>query len=77
MPGRVVHDKHYVIVSVMGIVIAPGRGPDTIANMLTSGTAEISMNHIHREMFSVNMPGSIQKQINDMLTSSAIVCNTR
>lgn len=77
MPGRVVHDKHYVIVSVMGILIAPGWGPETIANMLTSGAAEISMNRIHREMFSVNMPRSIQKQINDMLTNSVIVCNTR
>lgn len=45
--------------------------------MLTGAAAEFSVNRIHGEIFSVSMPGSVQKQINDMLTNSAVVYNTQ
>lgn len=51
--------------------------PEPMANMLMGGAAEFSINCIHGEIFSVNMPGSVQKQINDMLTNSAVVYNTQ
>lgn len=48
-----------------------------MASVLTGGAAEFSINRIHGEIFSVGMPGSAQKQINDVLTNSAVVYNTQ
>lgn len=48
-----------------------------MASMLAGGAAEFSINRIHGEIFSVSMPGSVQKQINDMVTNSAVVYNTQ
>lgn len=44
-----------------------------MAITLTSGGAEFRIYCIHREIFSVNMPGNIQVQISEIVTSSVIV----
>lgn len=61
----------------MVVVVATRRGTRAHGKHMPASGGAVKCLCIHREIFSINMPGSVQKQINKMLTNSSIVYNTR